>query len=92
MFGADTPSKCLGGWQLPTRRYKVLAAIPGNKFPPVGTICSVWPWGPIIHRIDETGRHIELGDLNTLEAEGKLKLLPLYAKAKPKAVLAKEAA
>jgi hypothetical protein len=63
--------KPLGGWNFEAKRYEVLVKDP--RFPAMGSVMAAWPWGPNIHRIEQTGKHIELGELNTLVSEGKLR-------------------
>jgi hypothetical protein len=70
MLNETKLTKPLGGWNFVAKEYEVRTSDP--RFPSHGSRMAAWPWGPTIHRIDQTGKHIELGELNDLVAAGKL--------------------
>lgn len=71
MLNSNGITKPLGGWNFQAKRYEVLA--PDPRFPPVGTVMAAWPWGDIIHRVEQTGKHVTVGELADLVTEGKLR-------------------
>ena len=79
MLNETTQTKPLGGWNFQAKHFEVLA--PDPRFPPVGMRMIAWPWGDVIHRIDQTGKHVTVGELTDLVAAGKLRvILPKFAR------------